>query len=111
MVGYDPAVGQSNTWYQVEMLMVANDGAPTIPADLGYPPVTKTCSNGIQRTWVNGELVLNKTNVAWQAADAYWGWTTISNTYGGGSNPVPVSTFTGFIDHVRLAGATTRVVP
>ena len=100
---------QSNTWYQVEILMVANDGAANYTCDVGFPPVTKTCSNGIQRTWVNGELVLNKTNVAWQAADAYWGSTTLSNTYGGGLNPVPFDIY-WFIDHFRLAGATTRVV-
>lgn len=77
-------------WRQVEVLWVAENPAGS--------------TNGIARMWVDGQQVLNETNMRFFSPGQVPRWTGVEAvpTYGGGSNPVPYDMF-WWIDHVRVS--------
>lgn len=66
---------------------------------------TPGASNGTAKLWVNGALLVNRTNVPFFAAGAKptWNLAQIQPTYGGGHNPIPFDLWV-YVDHWYMSG-------
>jgi hypothetical protein len=91
--GNDPRLPVKGEWFLIETLAVMN---------------TSSQSNGIYRTWLNGELLVNNSNVLYRSAATPWRECNLNWYFGGG--PTSTRAYDTYIDvdHAYVSSSTSR---
>jgi hypothetical protein len=91
--GNDPRLPVKGQWFLIETLAVMN---------------TASASNGVYRIWLNGELLVDYSNVSYRSAATPWRECNLNWYFGGG--PIATRAYDTYIDvdHARVSTSTSR---
>jgi hypothetical protein len=91
--GNDPRLPVKGEWFLIETLAVMN---------------TSSQSNGIYRIWLNGELLVNHSNVLYRSAATPWRECNLNWYFGGGPEAARAYDTYIYVDHAYVSTSTTR---